>query len=80
MKESTSKIAYIDSYAIDTVTKHVVVREYEDADIRLRIKAKILSYLLNIKNGVIYSFSFTHDLFSDRVHLEDLRKKKYIDN
>lgn len=78
MKESTSKISYLDSHSIQSVSKHLVINDTTQG-IREKIQAKILSYIFNIKHGVVYSFSFTHDLFSERVGLEVLMKKGYID-
>lgn len=77
MKESTSKISYLDSHSTQSVSKHLIINDPTQS-LKAILQAKILSYIFNIKHGIVYSFSFTHDLFSERIWLEELKKKGYI--
>ncbi len=80
MRVISSKIGYIESHKIDQVQKKLLFKEVFHGDIWSKVSNLLLKWLLNMHEGVVYTFSFSDKILSQRILLEELKQKGFIEH
>lgn len=80
MRVISSKIGHIESYAIDSVQKKLLFKNQQQENAWSKISTALLRYLLNVHEGVVYTFSFSNKILSHRIILEELKQKGFIEH
>lgn len=80
MREITSKIAYLESNQIESVSKKILLKEYMWGDMYAIFINSLLRVIFGDKDGIVYFFPFANKILGDRVLLEILKEKGFVQN